>query len=162
MGEQLGHPSNFIHVLRHMGLHPDAGVLRGQFARATQLRLAGGGRKTRRDGVAQAFHAVPASDQLFGLIQTLLGAAVAQSVGAVAVLQYPSAQHAQLAFLGFLEKGIYRRGVRGGKAQGRGHAVSQQFIEKEMRHFTCMDGVGKADFLGEGVVVQPRQKAVCG
>ena len=137
-------------------------MLCGQLSCATQLRLAGGGRKTRRDGVAQAVHTVPAPDQLFGFIEALLDAAVAQSVGAVTVLQYPSAQHTQLAFLGFLEKGIYRHGVRGGKAQGRGHTVAQQFIEKEACHFMRMGGVSESHFLREGVVVQPRQQAVGG
>ena len=107
LGKQLGYPSNFIGVFRHMGLHPDAGVLRGQLSRAAQLRFAGGGGKPWRDGVAQAVHAMPTPNQRFGFIQALLGAAVTQTIRAVAVLQHPSAQHAQLAFLRFLKERIH-------------------------------------------------------
>ena len=160
--EQVGHPLDFIGVLRHMGLHPDAGVARSQLACTAQLRLAGGGCKTRRDGVAQAIHTVPSRYQRFGFIQALLGAHVAQSVGAVAVLQHTATEHAQLSTLRLLEKRIHRGGVGGGKGQGRGHAVAQQFIEKEVGDFMRMGRVGKACFLREGVVVQPRQEAIRG
>jgi len=41
-----------------MGMHPHVRVLGGQRARTAQLGLAAGGRKARRDGVAQAVDAV--------------------------------------------------------------------------------------------------------
>ena len=162
MREQFGHPTDFIRVFGHMGLHPDAGVTGRQLTCATQLRFARCGCKARRDRVAQAVCAMPTRDQLLGFIQALLRAGVAQTLRAVAVLQHPPTDHAQLTTLGFFKQGVHRGRVGGGKSQRCGDAVAHQFIEIKPRHFTGVRGVGETRFLRKGVVVQPGQQAIRG
>ena len=124
-----------------MRLDPHIGELLRDLACALQLRIGAGGGKARRDGVAQAVHAVPAADQVFGLAQAQVGVGVAQAVGAVAVLQHFAGDHAQTAFLRLGHEYIHRFGVGGGKAQGGGHAVAHQFVQKEVRHFLRVSGL---------------------
>ena len=156
------HPAYLVQVLRHMRLDPHIGELLRQFARAMQLRRGTGGRKTWRDGVAQAVYPVPTADQRFGLAQAELRVGVAQPVGAVAVLQHFARDHAQAALLRFLHEHIDRRRVRGGKAQCGGHAVAHEFVQKEAGDLVRVSGVVKLLFMRKGVVLQPGQQAVGG
>ena len=127
-----------------------------------QLLAGAGGCKAGRDGVAQAVHAVPAADQVFGLAQAQSRVGVAQAVRAVAVLQHLAGDHAQMALLRFGHEGIHRLGVGGSKTQGRGHAVAHQLVQKKRTDFVRVDRVGKLFFMRKGVVLQPRQQAVGG
>jgi hypothetical protein len=92
--KQLVGPADFVKVFGHVRLDPHVRVLGGQCAGAAQLFVRAGGRKTRCDGVAQAVHAVPALDQVFGVDQALFGL-VAHAVRAVAVLQHLAGDETQ-------------------------------------------------------------------
>ena len=135
--EQGTHPADFIAVFCHVRLDPDIWILRGQLARAAQLLRGAGGRKPGRDGVAQAVHAVPAPDEVFGVDQALLGL-VAHAVGRVAVLQHLAGDEPHLPALCFGKQRVDRGRVRGGKRERRGHPVAQQLIHKKGGHLRAV------------------------
>jgi hypothetical protein len=84
---------------------------------------------------------VPAANQVFGLSQAFGGVGVPQAVWAVAVLQHFAGDHAQLSLACFGHERIDRFRVRGGKAQGRGHAVAHQFVQEKTRDGPRVGGV---------------------
>ena len=160
--EKFFHPTDFVDVFCHMRLNPDIRKLLRDLTRAVQLFWRAGGGKTGGDGVTQAVHTVPAGNQRLGLAQTGWGVSVAQAIGAVAVLQHFAGDHAQAAFLGLGHEHIHGLGVRGGKAQRRGHAVSHQLIQEEVADFVGIAGRCKLFFVRKSVVLQPGQQAVSG
>ncbi|MNX80041.1 hypothetical protein D3C86_1116900 [compost metagenome] len=156
--EQLGHPFHLVAVLGHVGL--DEGVRMGarQFAAGGQLRLGGGRREARRDGVGQPALVVPLRDQVGGVPRAALGR-VAQEFGAVAVHQHLARDHAQVAVLARAEQRVCRRGVHRAPDHRRGGAVAQQLVGEELGHGARVGGLAEAAFLGEGVGVEPVQQA---
>ena len=83
---------------------------------------------------------------------------VGQVVRGVAVHHHLAGDQAQVQALGFFEQGIDRFRVHAAEHQRGGGAVSQQFLEENLRHLVGVVLVGELLFAREGVGVQPVQQ----
>jgi hypothetical protein len=133
------------------------GVLRCKLAGAGQLRLAGGGREARCNGVKQSVVAMPAFDQ-FTRLACAFVSRIAKILGAVAVHEHFARHHAHSPSLGHCKEGVDGGGMHGTEHVGGGRAVADQFVEKELGHLLSMRQVGEPALDWKRVVLQPVQQ----
>ena len=153
-GKRLAHEGDLGGVLGQMRLDVQLGIFARQRLAGFQLRLGGGRREARRDGVVEPALAMPALDQRLGLLVAGLGR-VEQRRGGVAVHHHLAGDHAHAAPPGLGEEGVDAFGMAGAIDPGGGGAVGQQFVEEEARGGLRDGRVAVAAFLREGVFRQP-------
>ena len=152
--EELGHPVELAGVLGEVGLQPEAFVVAQQRSGGVELLAGGGGGEARGQAVAEAPLAVPVADQPLAVADAAHDV-VGEPRRRVAVHQHLAGQHAEAAAVAGREEGVHRGRVTGAEHLGGGGADPQQLVEEGLGERRRMVGVGEAQLLGEGVVVQP-------
>ena len=155
---ELPDQGHFGRVFRHVAVHGHGREFARQGTGHRQLLLGGRGRKTRRDGVPQPAHALPALDEALAVIKGGLRR-VAQEFRAIAVHHHLARDDAQPAPQSDAEQGIDRLRVHRAEHQGRGGAIAQQFIAEEFGCLLRHGGIPEAALCRKGIAVEPVEQS---
>ncbi|MNV93109.1 hypothetical protein D3C71_1877590 [compost metagenome] len=121
--EQFSHPGDFLQVLAQVSVQIGIWKLFTQPLYLSQQRRGAGGRKTRRDGIAQPLLAVPALNQFAGLAVALLRG-FQQFLRRMAVHHHLAGDQPHIQRRRLTEQRFNRLRMHGAEHQRRGGAVA--------------------------------------
>ena len=134
-------------------MHQHIGMRRDQRARAGELRVGGGQREARRDGITKPPAPAPPGDQRLAVGAAAFGRIVKRR--GAEIHQHLARDDPHVAGERRLEQRVDRGRMDGGKDQCAGGAVAQQLVQEEAGDFVGMGAVRKRRFGREDMAFEP-------